>query len=78
MEWCGKLYEEWRSAENFHRLERTVAVFTIFVMIAGFVYDTGTSAVVMEDEYAASLPETDADAAVSSGLAGAGEAGRMP
>lgn len=77
MEWCGKLYEEWRSAENFHRLERTVAVFIIFVMIAGFVYDTGTSAVVMEDEYAASLPETDADAAVSSGLAGAGEAGRM-
>lgn len=77
MEWCAKFYEEWRSAENLHRLERTAAVLIIFVMIAGGIYDTGTSAPVTGDEYAVTLAGTGADAAVSSGLAGAGEAGRM-
>lgn len=77
MELCGKLYEEWRSAENLHRLERTVAVLIIFVMIAVWVYNAEISVPVMEDEYALSSMEADADAAVSSGLTGAGEAGRM-
>lgn len=43
MEWCGKLYGEWRSAENLHRMERTVLVLIVFLMLAGWVWDTGAA-----------------------------------
>ena len=59
MEWCGKLYEEWRSEENLHRLERTVLVLIVFVMAAGWVWDTGVGIPGMDREYAGYLPETE-------------------
>lgn len=39
MEWCEKIYVEWRSAEVFRRLERAAAVFILLMLaVAGMEY----------------------------------------
>ena len=53
MEWCEKVYEEWRSAEGLRRLERTAAVFILLLLAVIGIKDGYAGFPVMEGEYSA-------------------------
>lgn len=68
MEWCGKLYEEWRTAEILRRLERTALVLLIFVMIVEGVCGTETAISLSGRDHAGYHPETRGETASIPGL----------
>ena len=66
MEWCEKVYEEWRSAEGLRRLERTAAVFILLLLAVIGIKDGYAGFPVMEGEYSAD-PEAGAAGSALSG-----------
>ena len=66
MEWCEKVYEEWRSAEGLRRLERTAAVFILLLLAVIGIKDGYAGFPVMEREYSAD-PEAGAAGSALSG-----------
>lgn len=71
MEWCGKLYGEWKVDGSLRRLDRTVLVFLIFVMITGWVCGTEPVVPGFEEKYLTPLPgsETEIMSVISSTVA---------
>ena len=55
MEWCEKIYGEWRSAEGFRRLERTAAVFILLVLAVVGIEDRDTGFPELAGGYSADL-----------------------
>ncbi len=53
MEWCEKIYGEWRSAEGLRRLERAAAVFILLLLAVIGIKDGYAGFPVMEGEYSA-------------------------
>ena len=70
MEWCEKIYEEWRSEEGLRRLERAAAVLILLLLAVIGIKDENTGIPEMKEEYPA---ETEAGAA-GSALSGTGAA----
>ena len=66
MEWCEKIYGEWRSAEGLRRLERAAAVFILLLLAVIGIKDGYAGFPVMEGEYSAD-PEAGAAGSALSG-----------